>query len=207
MASWRRIKRESKSIASINRIVFAISKKLRFARRVPKAMAGKPRRLSAEAFIRLFHLEPVRMLKLWFSAARLPPTLEGDSNHPVAGSLHPLARPLALFNPTRQPRQPSKASASVAATRPGFLNLAGRFFVLVAEMITKGAGTRRQADSYFVLICSVTLPRNPPGHWQNPIVRHYGTENGKKLSRCSSGVEQLIRNEQVVGSNPTSGSI
>lgn len=24
--------------------------------------------------------------------------------------------------------------------------------------------------------------------------------------RCSSGVEQLIRNEQVVGSNPTSGS-
>jgi len=25
--------------------------------------------------------------------------------------------------------------------------------------------------------------------------------------RCSSGVEQLIRNEQVVGSNPTSGSI
>lgn len=25
-------------------------------------------------------------------------------------------------------------------------------------------------------------------------------------SRCSSGVEQLIRNEQVVGSNPTSGS-
>lgn len=27
------------------------------------------------------------------------------------------------------------------------------------------------------------------------------------ISRCSSGVEQLIRNEQVVGSNPTSGSI
>lgn len=26
-------------------------------------------------------------------------------------------------------------------------------------------------------------------------------------SRCSSGVEQLIRNEQVVGSNPTSGSL
>ena len=26
------------------------------------------------------------------------------------------------------------------------------------------------------------------------------------ISRCSSGVEQLIRNEQVVGSNPTSGS-
>ena len=25
--------------------------------------------------------------------------------------------------------------------------------------------------------------------------------------RCSSGVEQLIRNEQVVGSNPTSGSL
>ena len=29
----------------------------------------------------------------------------------------------------------------------------------------------------------------------------------KVTSRCSSGVEQLIRNEQVVGSNPTSGSI
>lgn len=27
------------------------------------------------------------------------------------------------------------------------------------------------------------------------------------IRRCSSGVEQLIRNEQVVGSNPTSGSI
>gem|GEM_PF-5013125 len=29
----------------------------------------------------------------------------------------------------------------------------------------------------------------------------------KVTSRCSSGVEQLIRNEQVVGSNPTSGSM
>lgn len=28
----------------------------------------------------------------------------------------------------------------------------------------------------------------------------------RKRRRCSSGVEQLIRNEQVVGSNPTSGS-
>ncbi len=29
---------------------------------------------------------------------------------------------------------------------------------------------------------------------------------GGPSRRCSSGVEQLIRNEQVVGSNPTSGS-
>ncbi len=32
------------------------------------------------------------------------------------------------------------------------------------------------------------------------------SHRGSVKSRCSSGVEQLIRNEQVVGSNPTSGS-
>ena len=48
------------------------------------------------------------------------------------------------------------------------------------------------------------LGYEPQNRWC-AINLHQGRET--VISRCSSGVEQLIRNEQVVGSNPTSGSI
>ena len=45
-----------------------------------------------------------------------------------------------------------------------------------------------------------------PGNSRLPEDTRFGClSHGRR--RCSSGVEQLIRNEQVVGSNPTSGSI
>lgn len=69
------------------------------------------------------------------------------------------------------------------------------------------------------LLCGALLPvcfracPSPPIRYHSAsreggsLLRECCTGSSRKPERrCSSGVEQLIRNEQVVGSNPTSGS-
>ena len=60
----------------------------------------------------------------------------------------------------------------------------------------------------FFLASLLALKLEPPGtKLLHRYVSMVDIETKNFISRCSSGVEQLIRNEQVVGSNPTSGSI